>query len=132
MLPDWVEKQRLPATTVKQIGGSYYLYKATSKRVPGKKHPVSVQTYIGKITRDGIVDARRQIQVSATEAKLLRDLVPGIPPSLGGIILLHIQNEWYFTRISETQVRQLSKAGLYREEKLCSEKLGAEARGGER
>lgn len=52
--PDWVQKQKKTGTTVKKVGNNYYLYKHSSKRVPGKKNPVPVDTYIGKITPEGI------------------------------------------------------------------------------
>ena len=52
--PDWVQKQKTTGTTVKKVGNHYYLYKHSSKRVPGKKNPIPVDTYIGKITPEGI------------------------------------------------------------------------------
>ena len=52
--PDWVQEQKTRGTTVKKVGNNYYLYKHSSKRVQGKKNPVPVDTYIGKITPDGI------------------------------------------------------------------------------
>lgn len=52
--PEWVQKQRTKGTTVKKVGNNYYLYQHTSKRVPEKKYPVPVDTYIGKITPNGI------------------------------------------------------------------------------
>ncbi len=52
--PDWVQKQKTTGTTVKKVGNNYYLYKHSSKRVPGKKNPVPVDTYIGKVTPEGI------------------------------------------------------------------------------
>ena len=59
--PDWVQQQKPSGTTVKKVGNNYYLYKHSSKRVPGKKNPVPVDTYIGKITPNGIEksDSRR-------------------------------------------------------------------------
>lgn len=51
--PDWVEKYHTPGTTLKQIGDNYYLYSSTSKYDKSKSYPVSVQRYIGKITKDG-------------------------------------------------------------------------------
>ena len=50
--PDWVQKYREKGTTVKKVGNNFYLYRHSSKRVPGKKYPVPVDTYIGKITPD--------------------------------------------------------------------------------
>ncbi len=52
--PGWVQKQKTTGTTVKKVGNNYYLYKHSSKRVPGKKNPVPVDTYIGKVTPEGI------------------------------------------------------------------------------
>lgn len=52
--PDWVQRQKTTGTTVKKVGNNYYLYKHSSKRVPGKKNPVPADTYIGKITPEGI------------------------------------------------------------------------------
>ena len=66
--PDWVQEQRTTGTTVKKVGNNYYLYKHSSKRVPGKKNPVPVDTYIGKITPDGIERGNsRKMDVKAPE-----------------------------------------------------------------
>ena len=35
--PEWVQAQRTKGTTVKKVGNNYYLYKHSSKRLPGKK-----------------------------------------------------------------------------------------------
>lgn len=59
--PEWVQKYRTKGTTVKYVRGKYYLYKRTSKRVKGKKYPQSVDTYIGVITPDGIVNSKRRM-----------------------------------------------------------------------
>ena len=58
--PDWVQKHRTRGTTVKKKGDAYYLYKRTSKRVPGKKYPQPVDTYIGIITPDGVVRTKKK------------------------------------------------------------------------
>lgn len=59
--PDWVQKYRTRGMTVKKKDNSYYLYKRTSKRVPGKKHPQPVDTYIGVITEQGIIYAEKKL-----------------------------------------------------------------------
>lgn len=59
--PEWVQAQRIKGTTVKKVGNTYYLYKRTSKRVPGKKYPQPVDTYIGIITPDGIVEKKKTL-----------------------------------------------------------------------
>lgn len=53
--PEWVQKHRTQGMTVKKIGDNYYLYKHSSKRVPGKKNPVPKDSYIGRITPEGVV-----------------------------------------------------------------------------
>ena len=67
--PDWVQAQRKRGTTVKKVGNNYYLYKRTSKRVPGKKYPQPVDTYIGMITPDGIIE-KKKILVSASSVEV--------------------------------------------------------------
>jgi hypothetical protein len=53
--PEWVTQHRQPGTSIKKVGNSYYLYKTTSVRVPGKKNPQPKSEYIGTITPDGVV-----------------------------------------------------------------------------
>jgi hypothetical protein len=53
--PDWLDRFREPGTAVRKIGNSYYLYKVTSVRVPGKKNPQPKGEYIGVITPEGVV-----------------------------------------------------------------------------
>ena len=80
--PDWVQAYRVRGTTVKKKGDSYYLYKRTSKRVPGKKYPQPVDTYIGVITPDGIVEGRKKLSLTDIEvweygySKAVWDLCP--------------------------------------------------------
>ena len=59
--PDWVQQYRKRGTSIKKKNGSYYLYKRTSKRVPGKKYPQPVDTYVGVITKDGIIEAEKKM-----------------------------------------------------------------------
>ena len=68
--PEWVQAQRKKGTTVKKVGNNYYLYKRTSKRVPGKKYPQPVDTYIGMITPDGIIEKKKiLVATSSVEVK---------------------------------------------------------------
>lgn len=70
--PEWVQKYRTQGRTVKRKGDCYYLYKRTSKRVEGKKYPQPVDTYIGKITPDGIEYAKSTI-VPKSEEVIVRE-----------------------------------------------------------
>lgn len=65
--PDWVQEYRARGTTVKKKGEKYYLYKRTSRRVPGKKYPQPVDTYIGVITPEGVLKSDKK-KVTLTEA----------------------------------------------------------------
>ena len=66
--PDWVQKHRTKGTTVKKRGDSYYLYKRTSRRVKGKKYPQPVDTYIGVITPEGVIQSNKR-KVDLTDAE---------------------------------------------------------------
>lgn len=67
--PDFVKRYKPKGTIVKKVRGDYYVYKATSKRIPGKSYPVQViEGLIGKIDKDGfhelyntLVDSRNVI-----------------------------------------------------------------------
>jgi hypothetical protein len=52
--PDWVNAHKQKGTTIKKVGNEYYLYRSTSKRVPGKKYPQPINEYIGVITKEGV------------------------------------------------------------------------------
>lgn len=68
--PDWVQAQRTRGTTVKKKGDTYYLYKRTSRRVPGKKYPQPVDTYIGVITPEGVIESgKKKISLAGVEVK---------------------------------------------------------------
>lgn len=67
--PEWVQEHRTRGTTVKKVGNTYYLYKRTSKRVPGKKYPQPVDTYIGIITPDGVIEKKKQ-QLAITSIRV--------------------------------------------------------------
>jgi len=67
--PEWVQQQRRVGTTVKERDGKYYLYKRTSRRVQGKKYPQPVDTYIGIITPDGVIESKRR-KVSVTDIEV--------------------------------------------------------------
>lgn len=81
--PEWVQQHRTRGTTVKKKGDAYYLYKRTSKRVPGKKYPQPVDTYIGMITPEGVIYSdKKKVSLSDIEvyefgfSKALLDLCP--------------------------------------------------------
>lgn len=60
--PEWVDKYRIKGTSVKKVGNKYYLYKATSKRVPGKKNPQPVETFIGVLDEEkGLIKSENRI-----------------------------------------------------------------------
>lgn len=67
--PEWVQAQRVKGTTIKKVGNTYYLYKRTSKRIPGKKYPQPVDTYIGIVTPDGVIERKKQ-QLATTSIKV--------------------------------------------------------------
>ena len=74
--PDWVLTKKRPGTTIREVKGNYYLYTATSKYVKGKKYPVTMQKYVGKITKDGLIEPERVSFIpSKDKLALLKDVV---------------------------------------------------------
>lgn len=59
--PDWVNQFKTKGTSVKMVRGNYYLYRTTSRRVPGMKNPQPVSEYIGVITPEGVIRAERSM-----------------------------------------------------------------------
>ena len=58
--PSYVNKFRPKGTIIKKVNDVYYVYKATSKRVEGKKYPVQViEGVIGKIDEYGFHDTEK-------------------------------------------------------------------------
>lgn len=113
VLPEWVQQYKTPGTTVKKIGNNYYLYYATSRRVPGKAYPVSVQAYIGKITENGVVSDRVSINVGQTQACLLSELVPGLPDDMGKLVVLQAKGSWLYTKMETGMMGRLKEKGIY-------------------
>ena len=111
--PDWVEKYKEKSTSVKRIGDSYYLYRVTSERVAGKKHPVSRQTYIGKITEKGVERAGIRIVPEKTIAKILGELVPSVDIHLRDVVLIKTDGGWMYTQMSDEIKERLKGLGLY-------------------
>ena len=68
--PEWVQKHKTKGTSVRRVGNNYYLYKHSSKRVPGKKNPVPSDTYIGRITPEGIIQTGMK-KVDANESEII-------------------------------------------------------------
>lgn len=111
--PDWVEKHKEKSTSVKKIGDSYYLYRVASERVAGKKHPVSRQTYIGKITEKGVERAGIRIVPEKTIAKILGELVPSVDIHLRDVVLIKTDGGWMYTQMSDEIKERLKGLGLY-------------------
>ncbi len=74
--PDWVEKQHMKGTSIKQIRDNYYLYSVTSHYSKEKGYPVSEQRYIGKITPEGLIEPDKITFVPGIDKLiLLRDAI---------------------------------------------------------
>ena len=112
MIPEWVQKHKKPGTTVKKIGNNYYLYYATSSRKPEKPYPVCEQTYIGKITPEGVVRDKVAINVAKTRACTLDSLVPGLEKPLGDVIVLYVNKEWFCTKTEQKVLEELERKGV--------------------
>lgn len=68
--PDWVQRYRTKGTSVRKVGNNYYLYQHSSKRVEGKKNPVPKDTYIGRITPEGVIKGNRR-KISTDDSEVI-------------------------------------------------------------
>ena len=68
--PDYVARFRPKGTIVKKVNDVFYVYKATSKRVPGKPYPVQViGDIVGKITPAGLVE-NVEVKIDLASARI--------------------------------------------------------------
>lgn len=67
--PDWVNQFKTKGTSIKKVGDSYYLYSNTSIYVKGKKYPQPIQSFIGVITPDGVIETHKR-KVSLTNIEV--------------------------------------------------------------
>ena len=75
--PDRVLSQKRPGTTLREVKGKYYLYTATLKYVKGKRYPVTIQKYIGKITKNGLIEPDKISFIPTKDClALLKAVVP--------------------------------------------------------
>lgn len=117
MYPEWVEKIRKEnKVSVKESKGFYYAYKCTSVKVEGKPYPVSKQTYVGRITEDGIIPAiTLSFTPLKTEASTIGDIfsLDNIEESdksiIKDIIIIKARKVWYLTKLTKKQSDTLAK-----------------------
>lgn len=68
LLPDFAKPFKTKGYDVRKKDNQYYLYKITSKNVEGKKYPVLISEYIGKIDKEkGLIKA----EISFTDSDVL-------------------------------------------------------------
>ena len=124
--PDWVEKEHVKGTSIKQIGENYYLYECTSKKVKGKSYPVSIQRYIGKITPEGLIkpDTISFIPLKDNLVQLrdefdLSDIAEADKEILEHVCLLKVSSIYYIGKIDTKTSKVLNKYFNIEEGVLC-------------
>ena len=85
-IPEWAKNWKRKGTVLVMVGDLCCIYKSTSKRVPGKKNPVPVRTYIGTVTPDGVV-VKKDINIDkgdmdVYEAGLTDFILSSVPEKL--------------------------------------------------
>ena len=120
--PDWVEVHHTKGTSIKQIGDNYYLYSVTSKYSKEKGYSVSVQKYIGTITKDGLI---KPVTVSFTPGKdrtvLFKELFGLNKYSLKdrqlieNIPVIVIDGKYYVGYLTSKQINIINKCFSYNE-----------------
>ena len=114
--PDWVEKEHVKGTSIKQIGENYYLYECTSKNVRGKSYPVSIQRYIGKITPEGLIKPEIISFIPLKDNLLqlrdefdLSDIEKADKEILEHVCLLKLSSIYYIGKLDNKTMKVLNK-----------------------
>ena len=121
--PSWVENHHIKGTSIKQIGDNYYLYSVTSKYSKEKGYPISIQRYIGKITKeDGLIEPNKISFIPGKDKLVLFkdcfdlslystsdiNLIKDIP-------VINIDNRYYVGNISSKLIKIIDKHYSYSE-----------------
>lgn len=124
--PDWVEKEHVKGTSIKQIGENYYLYECTSKKVRGKIYPVSIQRYIGKITPEGLIKPETISFIPLKDNLLqlrdefdLSDIEKADKEILEHVCLLKLSSIYYIGKLDNKTMKVLNKYFDVTEGVLC-------------
>ena len=124
--PDWVEKEHVKGTSIKQIGENYYLYECTSKKVIGKSYPVSIQRYIGKITPEGLIKPEtisfiplKDNLVQLRDEFDLSDIEKADKDILEHVCLLKLSSIYYIGKLDNKTMKVLNKYFDVTEGVLC-------------
>lgn len=124
--PDWVEKEHIRGTSIKQIGENYYLYECTSKNVRGKSYPVSIQRYIGKITPEGLIKPETISFIPLKDNILqlrdefdLSDIEKADKDILEHVCLLKLSSIYYIGKLDNKTMKVLNKYFDVTEGVLC-------------
>ncbi len=124
--PDWVEKEHVKGTSIKQIGDNYYLYECTSKKVKGKSYPVSIQRYIGKITKEGLIKPEtisfipeKDVLVQLRDEFDLSDIAEADRELLEHVCLLKVSSIYYIGKLDSKTVKAVNKYFNIEEGVLC-------------
>ena len=124
--PDWVEKEHVKGTSIKQIGDNYYLYECTSKKVKGKSYPVSIQRYIGKITQEGLIKPEtisfiplKDNLVQLRDEFDLSDIEKADREILEHVCLLKLSSIYYIGKLDNKTMKVLNKYFDIEEGVLC-------------
>lgn len=123
MYPDWVEKHHTRGTSIKVISGAYYLYGVTSKRVAGKKYPVSIQKYIGRITKNGLIKPEKITFIPEVDSIVILSDIINIDDekdktTLSKVGVIRIGDIYYCGNISSKIIKVIKKYFHYSEGKI--------------
>lgn len=114
MYPDWVEKFHVKGTTIKKIKDNYYLYKATSRYDKAKGYPISIQKYIGKITKNGVIEPEKiSFTPGIDKIVIVSTLIDEISKKdidvLNKISILDIDGVCYIGKLTSKELKILGK-----------------------
>ena len=115
--PQWAQKikEGSGGNVLRMSGGNIYLYRSTSRRVPGHKYPVVKEEYLGVVTPTGLLPADSfQFFPLMTEVGYLKEVFPleydkNDLVIIDRIVVINKSGRWMLPKISEDEETTIRK-----------------------
>ena len=115
--PSWAQriKEESNGNVLRKSGEKIYLYRSTSRRVPGRKYPVASEEYLGIVTPAGLIPAESfQFFPLLTEIRYLKEVFPleyskDDLDIVKHIVVVNKNGRWMLPRINEEEEATIRK-----------------------
>ena len=115
--PEWAQKikEESNGNVLRMSGGKIYLYRSTSRRIPGHKYPVAKEEYLGVVTPTGLLPADSfQFFPLMTEVGYLKEIFPLEYDNddlaiINRVVVINKSGRWMLPKISEDEEATIRK-----------------------